>query len=463
MIAFAIRGSFRARLIAGAIIWIAVGIGASWWVLSEMFRGHAISEFVDELDHHATELANLLETDASGRLSVRVPLSDHRFLTPKSGYYWQAELPNGQRLTSASLGSARLELRRDFTHAGEQKERRIDGPTGKLLLLERVVRLPAGANLAAGTAPPGDIARVAVGTDQRLLDEFMGSFRRTLGMSLGMIAIGLIAAAFAQIAYGLRPLRRIRQALQAVQRGDAQRLPGDLPEEVAPLAANVNALLDAKEAMIRHARVQAGNLAHALKTPLAILQEEGRRLQAAGQDGRQVMEQCDRMRRQIDYQLAKARAAASRMGNFGATRLAPALTSIAATVERLYRDRDLHFDVAAPPADTVVMCEAEDLDEILGNIIENAAKWARSRIRVTVDAGPTIVHITVEDDGPGMAVEARERVFEAGERLDEQTPGTGLGLAIVRDVTTLYGGRCWIDTATLGGAAVHVELPVPGH
>lgn len=448
-----LRGSFRARLIAGAIVWISVGVGVSWWVLAALFRDHAISEFSDELDHHATELQNLLYVDSQGRPSLRVPLSDHRFLTPRSGYYWQVDLPSGAVLRSQSLGLARLPAQLDAAHPGVQRDVVAPGPTGPLMLHERVVE-PADA---------GSSARIAIAMDQSLVDEFLASFRRTLGLALATVVAGLVAAAFAQIAFGLRPLGRIRLALQAVQRGEAARLPEDLPQEVAPLAANVNALLDSKEAMIRHARVQAGNLAHTLKTPLAILQDEGRRLQAAGQDGAQVLAQCDRMRRQIDYQLAKARAAASRMGNFSATPLVPALHRIVDTVSRIYRDRGLRFDLNDPAAEQIVPCDAEDLDEVLGNVIENAAKWARGRVRVRVRSDADKVIIMVEDDGPGMPAGARERVFEAGERLDEQTPGTGLGLAIVRDITTLYGGRCWIDLSELGGAAVFLEFPIAGH
>lgn len=446
-------GSFRARLIAGAVVWITIGVGVSWWVLSALFHNHAIAEFQDELDHHATELQNLLQFDAAGGVHLRVPLSDHRFLTPRSGYYWQVDTAGGPALRSQSLEAARLPAQLDSTRPGVTRDASVPGPTGLLMMHERVVQ----------PTDTGTSVRIAIAMDERLVDEFLASFRRTLGLALASVVAGLVAAAFAQIAFGLRPLGRIRQALQAVQRGEAARLPNDLPQEVAPLAANVNALLDAKEAMIRHARVQAGNLAHALKTPLAILQDEGRRLQAAGQDGTQVLAQCDRMRRQIDYQLAKARAAASRMDNLGATSLGPALRRIIDTVSRIYRDRNLCFEMIDPPADLVVPCEAEDLEEVLGNVIENAAKWARSRVRVHTEAAATTVLITVEDDGPGMPADARERVFDAGARLDEQTPGTGLGLAIVRDVVSLYGGRCWIESAELGGAAVVLEIPVSGH
>ncbi len=444
-------GSFRTRLIGGAIVWITLGVGITWYVLGELFRAHAVSEFVDELDHHATELVNLLERDADGRITVRVPLSDHHFLTPRSGYYWQVDRANGAELRSPSLGTDMLPLPGIDDIPGAQREAVVAGPTGPLMLLERVVRLPDSP----------ESLRVAVGTDQRLVNEFLASFRTMLGIALGTIGLGLIGAAFAQIAFGLAPLRRIRAGLQAVQRGEAARLPADLPGEVAPLAENVNALLDAKEEMVRHARIQAGNLAHALKTPLAILQDEGRRLEAAGQDGRAVLAQCNRMRRQIDYHLARARAAASRMARPMALEIGPPLRAIAATVGRLHQDRGLQFELVPYNQPCRVICEPEDVDEILGNLIDNAAKWARGRVRISVASGPGRAQVTVEDDGPGMPADMRERVFQAGERLDERMPGTGLGLAIVRDITALYGGRVWIDDSELGGVAVHVELPSP--
>lgn len=447
------RTSFRGRLIIGAIIWIFAGLGVSWIVLAELFRTHAESEFVDELDHHTTELVNLTGTDAEGRLRLQVPLSDFRFMAPLSGYYWQIERPTGETLRSPSLGSARLALSLDFSALPTERHVRLAGPTGELLLLERVVALGAQK----------EPVRFAVGTDQRLVEEFLATFKRTLALSLGTIALGLIVAAFAQIAIGLRPLGRIRVALLAVRRGETRRLPTDLPAEVAPLAANVNALLDTNEEMIRRARVQAGNLAHALKSPLAVMMDEGMRLEAAGNGGRAVIEQCQRMRRQIDYQLARTRAAVSRISGASATRIGPTIDAIMNAVGRLYHDRGLRFDQDPLNRDIVVACEVEDLEEILGNLIDNAAQWSRSRVKVAVTAPRGgVVRVAVEDDGPGMPPEARERVFGVGERLDESIPGTGLGLAIVRDVVTLYGGRTWIDKSMLGGAAVYVELPAEG-
>lgn len=442
--------SLRTRLILGAMTWITVITVVSWFALTELLRGHTQREFIEELDHHASELVNLTTIDGAGRLQIRAPLSDHRFMTPDSGYYWQMERPNGEVLRSPSLGGARLPLASDFGQWRDNFRDKAPGPTGPLLLLERVIHMNGSA----------DALRVAVATDARLVDELMRELNRTLAVALGGLAVGLIGASMAQITYGLRPVRRIRLAVQAVGRGERRRLPSDLPAEVAPLAANVNALLDLNEEMIRRARVQAGNLAHALKTPLALLLDEGRRLEANGQGGRLVIEQCERMRRQIDYQLARARAAASHNQSAGATPVAPAIRAVVAAVERLQQHRGLAIEVTGLDRDPVVKCEAEDFDEIIGNLLDNAAKWARSNVLVRVSREREgFITIRVEDDGPGMPPDARERVFEVGERLDEMTPGTGLGLAIVRDLAQAYGGRAWIAEAAGGGTAACVELP----
>lgn len=442
--------SFRIRLIVSALIWIAIIVVAIWFALNQIVRTYVGNEFLDELDHHSTELVNLAELDANGQLTIRVPLSDHRFTKPASGFYWQLERATGETLRSPSLVDARLSLTLDFSRLADETKGYAIGPTGETLTLERIVIF--GSRQEA--------LRVAVATDTRLIDELIEKFRRTLAIALAATALGLIGAAMAQIAYGLRPVGRIRAAVQAVRLGKTPRLPADLPDEVAPLAANVNALLDANEEMIRRARIQAGNLAHALKTPLALLYDEGHRLEAAGHGGHAIIEQCERMRRQIDYQLAKARAAVSRNGHIGSTRIGPIIRAIVSAMERLYRNRNLTFDIIEADPEATVDCESQDLDEIFGNLLDNAAKWSHTKIKVVVTAPSNgVVRITVEDDGPGMPVEARDLAFEAGRRLDEMVPGSGLGLAIVRGIAEAYGGRAWIDGSDLGGAAAHVELP----
>ncbi len=447
--------SFRTRLIVGAVIWITAGMGVSWFAVTELLRHRVTAEFESEVDHHATELAAILTIDALGRPVTTQPLSDHRFLGADTGHYWQVERDNGATLRSRSLGSATLPMTLDFAHPGAEQTRTVRGPTGPILMTERIV--VAGQELES--------VRVGVAIDMREFDAVVGELRQTVGLTLGVIAIGLIAAALAQVAYGLRPLGRISQALGAIRRGEARRLPDDLPMEVAPLARGMNDLIEANEAVVRRARVQAGNLAHALKTPLAVLMDEARRLDETGESGAVVLRECERMRRQIEYQLARARAAASSASATAATPIGPALRAIVAALSRLYRDRGLAFDIEAPDDPGIAACETEDLDELLGNLLDNAAKWARSRVLVrltmTGTADQPLMRIAVEDDGPGIPAEAQTRVFQAGQRLDEQVPGTGLGLAIVRDVAEMYGGRTWIERSVLGGAAVFLELPSP--
>ncbi|MGE0222496.1 MAG: sensor histidine kinase [Acetobacteraceae bacterium] len=448
------QGSFRARLIIGAVIWIAAGMATSWILVTGLFRGHIEHEIRLELDHHASELANLAYLDPAGDVRLRNQLSDDRFFVPASHYYWQIDCPDGKIKRSPSLGTSFLPLSLDFDRATDSRVVSATGPTGTMMLLEQIVR------------PKHDMEplRIGVAIDVSEIDVVTSRLRQTLALAMGAIAIGLMFAALAQISFGLRPLNRVRQALTAIRRGEANRLPDDLPAEVAPLARNMNALIEANEEVVRRARVQVGNLAHALKTPLGILMDEAQRLDDAGYSGAVILRECERMRRQVEYQLAKARAAASRSGAGTAAPVGATLRSVVSAVERLYRDRSLVFTVAEAHAGTIVACDVEDLEEMLGNLLDNAAKWAASRVRVSlspsVAGGSEVLRISVEDDGPGMAAEDRERVFRAGERLDEKAPGTGLGLAIVRDVAELYGGRAWIEVASLGGIAAQLELPL---
>ncbi|MCX7384590.1 MAG: ATP-binding protein, partial [Alphaproteobacteria bacterium] len=196
------------------------------------------------------------------------------------------------------------------------------------------------------------------------------------------------------------------------------------------------------------------------KTPLAVMMSEANRLQAAGSDGSLLLEQCRKMRRQIDYELAKARAAASHASLGIAAPVAPAIGAVVSALERLYLDKPVRFDVDIADPDSIVACDREDLEEILGNLVDNAAKWSHGHVLVAArPAAAGRLRLTVEDDGPGMPIADRERVFRAGERLDEQVPGTGLGLAIVRDIAELYGGAAWIEDGALGGIRACVELP----
>nr|WP_313416803.1 HAMP domain-containing sensor histidine kinase [Brevundimonas diminuta] len=442
--------SFRVRLLLGSVIWISVGVAVSGFVLSEMFREHVTAQFDAELKGHADELVALVQIAPNGSPYLQRRLSDPRFQPSGSGYYWQIERKQGGLARSTSLDGAILPVGGSSPGLGELRQSFITGPTGEVRLLERIVT-PAGSE---------DSLRIAIGADQRLLDDVLSHFNRMLALSLGVIALGLIAAAFLQVSFGLRPLSRVRGALAAVRAGRVARLPEDSPSEVRPLVQDLNALIDANAEMIRRARTQAGNLAHALKTPLAILADEGERMQALGRaEAHTILMQCERMRRQIDYQMARARAAASRSTPGAVAEVVGVLAPILSAMRRLHGPRGVNYELltSAPAAAAV---EAQDLSEMLANLLDNAGKWAAATVEVSVERPrPGVLRITIDDDGPGLAPEAWEVVFDIGERLDEHAPGTGLGLAIVRDLVTLYGGRAWLEAAPLGGLRAVLEVP----
>lgn len=442
--------SFRTRLIVGAAIWIIAGMALSGFLLSELFKAHVTQQFDDELHGHAAELAVLVGVAPDGKLFLHRRLSDPRFLPADSGFYWRVEAENGASIGSPSLAGRPLPLPGPFPAAGAERHVFVTGPSGQLRLVERAVAAPG--------APP---LRIGIGVDQRLLDEVLAHFNRTLFLSLAVVALGLIAAALLQVWFGLRPLSGMRRALSEVRMGRASRLPEDLPSEVRPLAVDLNALLEGNLEMLRRARTQAGNLAHALKTPLAILLDEAERLRRAGQDeAAEVIEaQCERMRRQIDYQIARARAAALKRAPGVAAEVKGTLDPIVAAMRRLHGRRGVTYAVAYE-ADATVAVDPQDLGEILGNVLDNAGKWATARAEVSVRRRGEIVEIVVDDDGPGLPPESYEHVFGVGERLDERTPGHGLGLSIVRDLVGLYEGQVILDVSPQGGLRLTLAFPM---
>lgn len=440
--------SFRTRLVLGAVLWISLGFVVSWGVLSNLLRAHAQSEFVSELDHHATELAQLVQMDRAGSLTLRAPLSDSRFSTDGSGHYWQISLPDGLSLASATLGGFRLPLKTPQDGMA-LTETAIAGPFGQAMLLSRAIRIGSAS---------GPEAKLAIAIDTDVIAGYVGGLEDTLAIAMACLAAGLVLSAVAQISFALRPLARIDTALQDVKRGSARRLPTDLPTEVKPLVENLNALLDKNEAMVQRARLQAGNLAHALKTSLAHLEIEADRLTGQSQSAEVIQRHCDILRREIDHQLARARATASRAGVGQSCNVGQTIASVVAAVQKLPAYRHVSMQVDPTHADALVACGPEDLQEVLGNLIDNAAKWARCAVLVSTRIDGDKLVIRIEDDGPGMPPDQHERAFKAGERLDETAPGSGLGLAIARDVVGLYDGRMWIETSRFGGALVAVEL-----
>jgi signal transduction histidine kinase len=276
-------------------------------------------------------------------------------------------------------------------------------------------------------------------------------------------AIVFMLVGFWVVRRGLAPFARLRSQLSGVHAGSARRVDGAYPAEVQPLVNDLNALLEQRELAVQRALAKAGDLAHGLKTPLAILAREAERATATGQTelAAGIAEQVERMRRQIDYHLAHARAAASGAATGASCAVADSTRPLVRTMLRLHAERGLTIDERVAP-DHLVRCQREDLDEILGNLLDNACKWARSRVVVGSAERNGQIAIAVDDDGPGLAPAMRERVLSRGVRADEASPGSGLGLAIVRDLVDLYGGSIALEDSALGGLRVRVALQRAG-
>jgi signal transduction histidine kinase len=282
------------------------------------------------------------------------------------------------------------------------------------------------------------------------------TFDATLAWSLGALGLGLVAALLVQVRFGLQPLRRLRTALVAVRIGKTARLQGEFPREIRPLVDELNNLLEHNAAIVERARTHVSNLAHALKTPLAILVNE-----AADQPGaiaESVRRQTAAMRRQVEHYLSRARTAATG-GVLGArTELAPVVEDLRRTLLRIHAERSIAMTCRLEP-DLAFRGERQDLEEMLGNLLDNACKWGRSRVQLTGRAEEGRIELRIEDDGPGLTEAERAALFQRGKRLDEATPGSGHGLAIVRDIAELYGGAVRLEASPLGGVAAILTLP----
>ena len=286
---------------------------------------------------------------------------------------------------------------------------------------------------------------------------------------MAVLAILTAIAGFAVVRSGLAPLDELRRRLRAIQGGAERRLQGRYPSEVQPLVDDMNALLAHQEQAVQRALAKAGDLAHGLKTPLAVMSQDAQRAAAAGQSdlATALSEQIERMRRQIEYHLAHARAAASGANAGVRCSIAASAEPLARTLLRLYAGRGITIDVRVPP-DHEVRCQREDLDEMLGNLLDNACKWAASRVVIASAILPPeggshepAVTITVDDDGPGLPETMREAVLQRGVRVDEAAPGSGLGLAIVRDLAAVYGGTIALEASAIGGLRARLSLPSP--
>lgn len=445
-----LRGSLRLRLLAGTLAWILGTLAVAGWGLSGLFAQHLSRQFDAELLTHLDQLTAVLTFESDGSPVLSSPLSDPRTRRPYGGLYWQAERIDGSMpLRSRSLWDGVLKIPPDHPADGELHHHRLDGPDGRpVRVLERTIR---------PTERPGEAWRLLVAEDEARLRDAHFRFTRQLLIALGVLAAGLVAAAIVQVYSGLRPLARLRDALASVRRGEAQAIGGRFPSEIQPLVDEFNAVLARNAEVVDRARTQAGNLAHALKTPLTVLAN------ATAHDDSAlaavVREQVTSARVQVDHHLARARAAAAAQVPGQRSALRPALEALLRVMARVHADRGIHLQLQACPADAFFRGAEQDLQEMLGNLLDNACKWAHSRVEVHVEKRGEKWRITITDDGPGLPEPALQAVLERGVRADEHTPGSGLGLAIVRELAQIYGGSIRLHSAPQGGLCAELSLP----
>lgn len=442
--------SLRNRLIIAATAWIAFGMILAWLILSNVFRSHVSEQFYDELFVHLSELQRLARVE-NDTVVLRAPLSDPRYEVENSGFYWEIQRQGKVLARSPSMRAAPLKTPPDGRLDVGVHTHRVAGPTGELLVAEAL----------EWTDPAKPPIQFIIGTDKRHLDSVVASFNYTLSWALTGLGLSMVLAATLLILYAMRPFSQLNTALHDVRAGKSKRLPGSYPSEVQPLVDNLNAMFASTTELVQRARTQAGNIAHGLKTPLAILTDEAFRLQSGGQRdvAEIILDQCRKMQAQIDYQTTRARVVAGRLSPGASANVRDVVSDVVAALSRIHSHRNLRFDVDVPVS-LRVACEAQDLQEILGNLIDNAGKHAQTQVRVsasTMDDG--MIDILVSDDGPGLPLEAHEVVFNVGERWDTQNAGSGLGLAIARDLATLYGGTIVLGTSRLGGLEASIRLP----
>ncbi len=449
--------SLQARLIAAAAVWTVLGLVVGGFLLSGVFRSSVQSDFDARLKFDLDGMIAAAEPGPAGQVSLRGRFTDPRFERVYSGWYWQIA-PDGKSKNepqiSRSLWDHTIKVDDTVTRGGVQWSHGAGPEAQHLRIVSRHVEFPI-----SDTPSPTDTQsyRFLVAGDSTQVENEVAQFNITLLWSFVVLGIGLLSGIYIQVRVGLLPLRRLRLALARIRDGHARKLDGKFPAEIAPLATELNAMIEHNAEVVARARTHVSNLAHFLKTPLSVITSE-----ASAQPGPladSVVKQVGTMRRQVDHYLARARAAGAvnMLGN--RTAVLPVIEDLARVLDRIHAERDIL--IALDQAGNLCFRgERQDLEEMAGNLMDNACKWAKSHVAVSARrVSGTQLEIVVGDDGPGLSLEELSRVGGRGERLDESVPGSGLGLAIVRDIARLYGGSLSLGRSSIGGFEARLTLP----
>ncbi|WP_352958627.1 ATP-binding protein [Mesorhizobium sp. M1393] len=454
--------SLAFRVIAFSTVWAILTLIVIFTLITTLYRQASERGFDSLLSAHLFNLIGSVGVSEGGSLTGAPDLGDLRFSEPNSGWYWSVEpASEGVRgdLHSSSMTKTipSPSVAEVPFNASFQRSYATEGIDGEELEVFESEFVLDAKNRAA---------RFRVMGNKTELKQEIGAFQRRLLTYLSLFGVGMIAINAIAILLGLQPLRRVRDALAMVREGTAQRLDGRFPAEIEPLANETNALIENNKRIVERSRTQVGNLAHSLKTPLAVLINEGRAL--GGAKGQLIAEQAASMQKQVDHYLQRARVAAQRDSVVYRTPVAPLVQRMVRVLQKLNPQTALSLSL--PAAEIVFAGEREDLEELLGNLLDNAMKWAKSAIAVSVapisgkksgagkEGAVNLFEISIEDDGPGIPEDKAREALKRGRRLDETKPGTGLGLAIVADLVNEYGGVLALERSGMGGLKAVVRL-----
>ena len=454
--------SLAFRLFATSAAWTLLVLPLAGYLIYALYREDVQLSFDAQLKKLLTALAVDSMNTTGDQPVPPQNLYEPLFEVTHSGWYWQIrpiDNADGRTLVSSSLASEVLPSPYDRKFPTDNTGTRwmnVPGPTGETIRILEVIDTP-------GHEPEKTKYSVIVAGPLNWLEETVAKFRNRLTTALSLFGLGLLAVTLFQVRFGLLPLRRIEKGLASIRSGAATKLDGKLPAEIEPLQSELNALILSNNEIVDRARTQVGNLAHALKTPLAVITNEAR--EDKSPFANKVAEQAQIMRDQVSHYLDRARMAASAGAIGRVTPFEAAAEPLVRALERINRDKGIEIRMSVD-RDAKFQGEKQDLEEMLGNLLDNACKWGRKTVylKATVSAldaksKTRRMKVTVEDDGPGLTDEQRKKIGKRGMRLDETKPGSGLGLSIVSDLATSYRGTMALDASPLGGLLVRLDLP----
>ena len=440
------KASINQRLLVLGTIWTSLALLATGLVLTAMFENHVIKEFEATLEDQAHEILELVAVGADGRISLKRHPIDPRFNRVRSGWYWQAVVEGSMAERSRSLGADTLET------VGLSRR----PPEISFLTPDAGSQPLRGIRRQLAVAGSTKVVNVTVTGPAAVVDRSVRDFTGTTVFSLAALGIGLVLGLMLQVKFGLKPLREIPATLAGIRAGYSTRLGGEFPDEITPLVDELNALLERNAALIDRARTQAGNLAHSLKSPLTVL--KNLREPMSAEAGEVLERQIDLMTDSVDWHVSRARVAGGDEALGTRVEVLPVVDGLRRMFERSHARRELEFSLGGLEG-LAFKGDRHDLEEMLGNLMDNACKWTRRRIEISGTEAQGRLRLTVHDDGDGIAEKEHAQVLNRGRRLDETVPGSGLGLSIVREVAELHDGSLHLGRSPLGGLAATLDLP----